>query len=194
VPMIVAFVLVPIVAFKSVAVFEAAIHRLGRVRLGVVFDCVGRAQHFAFQARSAPNKLQDLSKNFLFRSAYFHSGPQTATGASEYCRGCRSGQNRLNAAREMPHLMVRGFAVRVKPPGPLFAGEEPGREPSAGSSASSIDSSSSHGRVIQAMAKPRSVRETVGGSGPGAVRRAALDGAGDLHSRRLPDCGRECFS
>jgi len=40
--------------------------RLGRLRLGVVFEGVGRTQRCAFQAHCAPNKLPIRTGNRLF--------------------------------------------------------------------------------------------------------------------------------
>jgi hypothetical protein len=49
--------MVVIVAGVIVCLFEAFVRPLGCVRLGDVFDCVGRAQRFAFHALCAPNQL-----------------------------------------------------------------------------------------------------------------------------------------
>jgi hypothetical protein len=46
-----------IVAGVIVRLFEAFVRPLGRVRLGIVFGCIGRTQRFAFHALCAPNQL-----------------------------------------------------------------------------------------------------------------------------------------
>jgi hypothetical protein len=55
-----------IMTFVIVAVFKACLRSLGLVRLWIVFDCVGRAQRFAFHALCAPNKMPDWEINGLF--------------------------------------------------------------------------------------------------------------------------------
>jgi hypothetical protein len=58
--------MVMIVAGVVVRLFEAFVRPLGCVRLGDVFDCVGRSQRYAFHALCAPNQLPDWGINRLF--------------------------------------------------------------------------------------------------------------------------------
>ncbi|HME59385.1 MAG TPA: hypothetical protein VKF63_13660 [Terracidiphilus sp.] len=56
-----------------------AVMRLGLIRLWFLFNCAGRTQCYAFHALFAPNMMQELGINRLFRSAKQLSKPQ-ATG------------------------------------------------------------------------------------------------------------------
>jgi hypothetical protein len=67
-----------IVTFVIMSMF-GAVMRLGLIRLWFLFNCAGRTQCYAFHALFAPNMMQELGINRLFRSTKQRLKPQ-ATG------------------------------------------------------------------------------------------------------------------
>jgi len=96
--MIVAFMAVT-VTFMIVAVFEAQVRRIGRFRLGVVLDGVGRTQGFAFQAQSAESTAK--------------------VGCILSVSGCKFAvqgfKNAPSCCRQMPPLPATGHTGAVRP-------------------------------------------------------------------------------
>jgi hypothetical protein len=103
-----------------VAVFEALVRSLGRVRLGIVFDGIGRTQRFAFQARCA-EQIARMGNERSFRATKPLNARNRQLARQGFTSGRRFRREQIRSAGQPPCLMVRGFADRVKP-GRLLSG------------------------------------------------------------------------
>jgi hypothetical protein len=108
-PMAPMVVVMAFVVMAFMIVFEAQIRRLGCLRLWIIFDGVGRTQRFLPSMRCArrTNCLTGV------QTAYFL--PHTAGSFGILLPRLPPRAKPAPRSQGIPHLMVRGFAGRVKP-------------------------------------------------------------------------------